>query len=79
MKPLEYWTVENTGWSAKQSWLKTGGTRSNPLRFDSFNKALKYAKKEQKESDTNTLWRVVYTHIERNDNKEVRTRIYTEL
>jgi len=25
-KTLEFWTVENTGWSGGISWFKTGGT-----------------------------------------------------
>ena len=48
MNNIEFWTVENTGWSNKISWFPSGGSFGNPLRFDTFEKASTYAKKTRK-------------------------------
>lgn len=53
-----YYTVENTGWSGGVSWFETGGTRANPLRFNSYNEALEYMKKS-KLDDESIVWRIV--------------------
>lgn len=79
-KSIEYWTVENSGWSNGTSWFKTGGTDANPLRFNSHKEAVEYAKDFKAEWDDPTvLWRVVYNHFERFDNKEIKTRIFNEI
>lgn len=71
MNKIEYWSVEDTGWSGSSSWFATGGTWANPIRFDSKEKAFKAAKKSKKEcTDTQTQWRVVHTTIERTEDKE---------
>lgn len=80
MATLEYWTVENTGWSGGISWFKTGGTDANPLRFNSEDEAIAYGKKAKKEFDQDTtFWRVVRTTIQRSDNREVITREWNML
>jgi hypothetical protein len=77
-KTLEYWTVENTGWSGGISWFKTGGSEANPLRFKTFDTAHEFAvRNKNKFDDPDQLWRVVYTKIERSDpNKRVTTEEY---
>lgn len=77
MNKIEYWTVEDTGWSGGSSWFATGGTWSNPIRFDGKEKAAKKSKKEC--TDTQTQWRVVHTIIERTKDKEVITNQWTEI
>ena len=75
---LEYWTVENTGWSGGISWFQTGGTDANPLRFESKYEAMEYllAEKEELNLDT-TQWRIVHTTFERKENREVTNRVWT--
>ena len=74
-KTINFWTVENTGWSGGISWFTTGGTDATPLRFKSEDEAIVYAKKAKKEfNQDTTFWRVVRTTIQRSDNREVTTR-----
>lgn len=77
---LEFWTVENTGWSNGVSWFKIGGSISHPLRFRTASSARAYALTRRQEfSDPITLWKVVHTTIERFENKEVTTTEWTVL
>ena len=34
LKFIEWWEVENTGWSGGVSWFRTGGTNGDPRRFE---------------------------------------------
>lgn len=75
---IEFWTVEDTGWSNGVSWFRSGGTDANPLRFDSYKAALSYAlDKKERFNQPATQWRVVHTTIERTDYSEVTTREWT--
>jgi len=75
---IEFYTVENTGWSGGISWFAHGGTVTNPHRFTSSEEATVYATRSQELSnDPNTLWRIVHTIIERTENKEVLTRTWS--
>ena len=80
MKTIEFWSVENTGWSGGISWFTTGGTDVNPLRFDNRFDAFEYANrcKTELNQDT-TLWRVVHTKIDRKEFEETTTRKWTLL
>lgn len=72
---IEFWTVEDTGWSNGVSWFRSGGTDANPLRFDSYKAAFDYAKRKKEEfNQPVTQWRVVHTTIDRTDYSEVTTR-----
>jgi hypothetical protein len=72
---IQFWTIENTGWSGGISWFHSGGTDMNPLRFKTYASAVEYGKKSMKElNQDTTLWRIVQTTIERTDNREVTTR-----
>lgn len=72
---IEYWNVEDTGWSNGVSWFSTGGTSTNPLRFNSNTAAVEYATKRKAEfNQPTTKWRVVHTTVERTENREVITR-----
>ena len=75
---IEFWTVENTGWSGGVSWFHTGGTIYDPMRFSTQESAIAYAA-QQKIGIHNILWRVVHTTIERSDNKEVTTRTWNNI
>jgi len=75
---IEFYTVENTGWSGGISWFAYGGTVTNPHRFNTNEEATVYATRSKElMNDPNTLWRIVHTIIERTENKEVATRIWT--
>ena len=77
-KNIQFYSVENTGWSGGISWFTTGGMDMNPLRFNTYNQAEVYANKSKElTNDPNTLWRIVHTTIERTENKEVATRTWT--
>lgn len=81
MKPpkfMEWWEVENTGWSGGISWFKVGGTTANPYRPKDEEEAIHYIKLN-KDKDSDTKWRVVHVTLEREDNKEVRTRTWKEV
>lgn len=74
MKTLEYYTVENTGWSGGISWFLVGGEMT-PLRFKTEASATAYALEEKEElDDPDTLWRVVHTTVDRSENREVTIR-----
>lgn len=77
---LEYYTVENTGWSGGISWFTTGGSRANPLRFKTKSDAEVYAT-HMKEAlnDPDTKWRIVHTIIKREETKEITTRQWNEV
>ena len=75
---IEFWTVEDTGWSNGISWFRSGGTDVNPLRFKSYDAAYDYAKRKKEEfNQPATKWRVVHTTIERSETKQVTTNIWT--
>jgi hypothetical protein len=79
-KFVEWWYVENTGWSGGSSWFRIGGTQSSPLSFDSEESAKTYAlTQKQKLNDINTKWRYVYSTLEREGNKSVTTNVWTEV
>ena len=69
---IEFWSIENTGWSGGISWFR------DDVRFDTKQEALESCleQKEDLNQDT-TLWRIVHTKIERFDNREVITREWT--
>lgn len=79
-KTINFWTVENTGWSNGTSWFKTGGTDANPLRFTAREEAEVYAiRSKELMNDPSTLWRIVHTTITREENREVITREWKQL
>lgn len=72
MRNLEYYAVENTGWSGGVSWFKTGGSETNPLRFNTFDEALDFAVGQKKKfDDPDMLWRVVWVTVVRTENSRV--------
>jgi len=83
MKPpkfLEWWTVENTGWTNGQSWFQIGGTEMNPYRAKTEQEAIEYINREKKSlNDPATKWRYVHVTLEREGNKKVTTEVWTEL
>ena len=83
MKPpkfIEWWRVENTGWSNGTSWFASGGTETNPYRATSLKEATEYASQQQASwSDPAVKWRVVHVTLEREDNRSVTTEVWTEL
>lgn len=72
---IQFYTVENTGWSGGISWFTTGGTDTNPLRFKTETEAIEFAKRNKTHlNQDTTFWRIVRTTIIRSDNREVTTR-----
>ena len=76
-KLIEWWEVENTGWSAGQSWFSTG-PKGNEYRAASQLEAIRYIE-ETRWDDPSVLWRYVHVTLEREDNKSVETRVWTEV
>lgn len=69
---IEFWSVENTGWSGGISWFR------DEVRYDSKYEALDSALAQKKDlNQDTTLWRIVHTTIQRQDNREVITRVWT--
>lgn len=78
-KFMEWWRVENTGWSNGQSWFTSGGTDANPYRAGSEQEAIEYITQQKKSwNDDAIKWRYVHVTLEREDNKSVTTEIWTE-
>jgi hypothetical protein len=75
-KFIEWWEVENTGWSNGQSWFSTGGSSANPYRAKSTTEAIAYIESNRWD-DPSVKWRYVHVTIEREDNRSVETREWT--
>lgn len=73
---MEWWEVENTGWSGGQSWFSTGGDRANPYRAKSAQEAIEYISNARWD-DPQVKWRYVHVTLEREGNREVKTRVWT--
>lgn len=80
MSTIEFWSIQNTGWSGGVSWFDIGGSETNPMRFDNKYDAFSYADKLKTalNQDT-TMWRVVHTTIERKEFQETITKKWTLL
>lgn len=72
---MEWWEVENTGWSGGISWFSTGD-RANPYRAKSVAEAIEYIGKARWD-DAQVLWRYVHVTLERVGNRSVETREWT--
>lgn len=75
MKPpkfMEWWTVENTGWSGGISWF------DSEVRFQNENQAIEYIQKTRWD-DPAVKWRYVHVTLERENNKAVTTEVWTEV
>jgi hypothetical protein len=80
MRNLEYYAVENTGWSGGVSWFKTGGTEANPLRYNTFDEALDFVTRMKKEYDSpSTLWRIVWVTVVRTETSRVTVENYIRI
>lgn len=75
---IDFWKVQNTGWSGGISWFDTGGSAANPLRFDNQGAAESYANGAQW-GDPSVRWRLVHTSIETTDTKRVTTEEFIPL
>ncbi len=77
---LEWWRVENTGWSNGRSWFTSGGTDAHPWRAKSEAEAIEYINDRRKSWDDPVVkWRIVHVTLQREDNKSITTEIWTEI
>lgn len=76
---LEWWIVENTGWSGGISWFQSGGNHMNPYRAESQQEAIDYINQSKDWNDTSVKWRYVHVTLEREGNKSVETKVWTEV
>lgn len=72
LNKVQYWTVQNTGWSNGQSWFDAGGTRWEPARFASEDEARGYISRNRWD-DPSVKWRFTCVTVERTENKRVTT------
>lgn len=72
-KIIEYYAVENTGWSGGVSWSSTGGSKANPARFKSEQEALDYLAKTRWD-DPLVLWRTVHIVTNRKNGHDKKVR-----
>jgi len=83
MKPpefMEWWIVQNTGWSNGQSWFQSGGTDTNPYRAKSEEEAIQYITERRKSWDDPAVkWRYVHVTVQRKDNRSITTEVWTEI
>jgi hypothetical protein len=83
MKPpafLEWWRVENTGWSNGRSWFQCGTSLYDPYRAGSEAEAIEYIERQKKSwNDPEIKWRYVHVTLERNENRSVTTEVWTEI
>jgi hypothetical protein len=76
----EWWIIENTGWSDGTSWFQSGGSEMNPYRAQSEQEAIDYINERRKDWDDPAVkWRYVHITVEREDNKSVTTKVWTEV
>lgn len=75
---LEYWLVQNTGWSAGVSWYVVKTSRMEPLRYPTEEAARAYVATHRRD-DPSMKWRIVHVFIEVVGNKRVTTETWTEL
>lgn len=75
---VEYWTVQNTGWSAGVSWFDSGGSRYSPARFESESQARDYIERNRG-TDPDIRWRFTHVVIERQGNKRITTEEWQEV
>ncbi len=80
MKPsewMEWWRVENTGWSNGTSWFPT--TRGQDIcRFESHADALRHIVANRYEGHP-VKWRIVHVTLERLENKSITTEVWEEI
>lgn len=74
---IEWYEVENTGWSGGLSWFGTGGDRYLSSRFDTPEEAIEYINNTHW-GDDSIKWRYVHITLERFDNKEILTKEWTD-
>ena len=83
MKPpefVEWWRVENTGWSNGTSWFSSGGTDAHPYRAKSQEEAIEYINDRRKSWDDPAVrWRIVHVTLEQKENKSITTEVWTEI
>jgi hypothetical protein len=77
---IEYWIVQNTGWSGGLSWFNIGGSSMNPLRHSSAADAIAYIDAGKvRANDESIKWRYTHTTVDRCDNKTVTTEEWVEV
>jgi hypothetical protein len=77
---MEWWRVENTGWSNGQSWFHSGGTDAHPWRAKSEAEAIEYINDRRKSWDDPVVkWRVVHVTVQREENRSITTEIWKEI
>ncbi|KVP96980.1 hypothetical protein WJ96_07365 [Burkholderia ubonensis] len=80
MEPVivDYWKVQNTGYSAGASWFEAGGTATNPARFDSATDARQFLAGVRC-GDKSVKWRLVHVRVETTRNKRVTTERFVNV
>lgn len=77
---LEWWRVENTGWSGGHSWFSVDENRYEARRFESSKEAIAYINREKKSlKDASIKWRYVHVTLERTGNTSITTETWTEI
>jgi hypothetical protein len=83
MKPpefMEWWRVENTGWSNGHSWFQCGTSLHDPYRASSEAEAIEYIVRQKKSwNDPEIKWRYVHVTLQRKDNRSITTEVWTEI
>ncbi|KVP17341.1 hypothetical protein [Burkholderia ubonensis] len=75
---VDYWKVQNTGYSAGVSWFDTGGTSTYPARFDSEDDARRFLA-GVRWGDKSVKWRLVHVRVETTRTKRVTTERFVNV
>lgn len=77
-KIVEYWIVQNTGYSAGVSWFVTRAPGREPERFESETTARKFYRANHW-GDKDVKWRLVHVHIASTPDQRVTTERFIKL
>lgn len=69
---LEFWTVEDTGFSHGLSWFK------NPRRFETPGDAMRFLERMKTASHPETLWRIAHTRVKWKGSTKVTLETFTD-
>lgn len=75
---IEFWTVQNTGWSGGVSWFDVEAHRRSPLRFDSEEEARDYIR-ANRWNDSAVKWRITHVQIERSPSGRLTSETWLEV
>jgi len=78
MNTVEYYTVENTGWSGGVSWFPSKRNQCDEWRFDTRDEAMEYIRTHRWDDDS-VMWRMTFVTYAADDEGYVETVKYIKV